>query len=96
MYKYKQDLALNNLQWLVCHNPLQKMIQISIYLSIYQHEVFSKSIETKTVFYYWTCLKKNIVFSKLQNTESLSVYSVMKKCDSKKKKTTKVCAQLNK
>ena len=21
MYKYKEDLALNNLQWLICHKP---------------------------------------------------------------------------
>ena len=32
---YKEDLALNNLQWLICHKTLQNQ---SIYLSIYYAE----------------------------------------------------------
>ena len=33
--KSKKDLALNNLQWLICHKTYTNQIYLSIYLSIY-------------------------------------------------------------
>ena len=30
MYKYKEDLALNNLQWLICHKTKQNKLATNI------------------------------------------------------------------
>ena len=33
IYMYKEDLALNNLEWLICHKTIKSNHNLSIYLS---------------------------------------------------------------